>query len=271
MFVAWGSGGSWNLSNIVPTASLRPTQIACASPNSQMLVVYRDTGSTLRSRDRLSGWAETAVPNGANSFGNGLFITPVSDSGRSKFALFAVMGNNTIMMSVWDDAASPKWSQPTFLDPVPGGTSLGNDNHLTGYGVSIGPSATQGLVSVFVVSNDGHLRENKGPLTGTRSWIDHGSAPGNKQFSPVFGFGPTATAIYNSTVGHPGSYVESEYARRILIPTSDQTEVFARVAVNSTTSRGSRLRTRQRTPRLPSASPAEWPGDAPVLLWASPA
>lgn len=237
--LAWGTGSTWNRTNLVTATDLQTAQIACgAAGNNQILVVYRSgLDSTIHSRDRLSGWAESTPPNAINSSGTGLFVTPFTEGGRWKFALFTDRGRSSsvIMMSIWDDAASPKWSQPVFLDAVPGNLSPGSGNHLTGYAINVGPSASQAVISVFAVSQDGHLRENRGGSSGTRTWIDHGLAPGNRPFSTAPGWGPTAQGFYNSPFGHPGDYFESEYARRIVVPTADQTAIFSREAVSSAT------------------------------------
>ena len=239
IYSTWSYDGvSWLHQKVAP-GPLRTTQLACAGTGvvgnaQQALLVYRDSASTLKSRDLLSNWQEVAVPGGSSSYGQGLFLTDVSDGGKIKFVLFAAAAANTITMTVWDDSASPKWGTPVTLASVPGGLAITSAHRLTGYSVNVGDQGAQALVSVFVVSSDGHLRENKGILGGTRSWIDHGLAPGGKAFSPTLGYGPTATGLYNSITGHPGSYSESEYMRRIFLPTADQTAIFERVSDLST-------------------------------------
>jgi hypothetical protein len=223
---------NWVIQNI-SHESLRPTQLACAAqPNNQIVVVYRDTSSTLKSVDGTSGWTETVLPGGGSAFGQGLFATQVFDAGKSKIVLFAATYTNTIKMWVWDDTTTPKWSQPVSLATVPGGLSTNVEHRLTGYAVFTGASPYQGIASVFVVSSDGHLRENKGPLTSARNWIDHGVTPDGKAFSPNIQFGPTATALYNSIQGHPDPYFETNWNRRITLPTADNTGIWSRGAVN---------------------------------------
>jgi hypothetical protein len=232
LYSAYSINQGWTLQNIVPTGPLRTTQLGCAAQGTQELIIYRDSASNLRSRDRLSNWSESVVPvvTGFTADGQGTFVTPVNDNGQPKFVAFYTAGANFIDMNVWNDAANPKWGTPILLDQVPGGLSTNSEHRLTGYAIAVGPSATQASVSLFVVSSDGHLRENKGILGSTRTWIDHGLAPGNKTFSPGSGFGPTATGLYGAVFGHPGDFSESEYNRRIVLPTADQSAIFMRVA-----------------------------------------
>jgi hypothetical protein len=101
---------------------------------------------------------------------------------------------------------------------------------LTSYSYAIGSSGpTQGIVSVFVVANNGHLMENNGPLVGTRNWIDHGVPPGTSGFSQSSGFGPTATSGSVSPFGHPGAYSSADYDLRIIAPAANQTGIWALV------------------------------------------
>lgn len=226
---------NWVVQNIAPGPIRGSTQLACAAqPNNQIVVVYRDSSSTLKSRDGTSGWQESVLPGGAMAVGQGLFATPVFDAGKNKIVLFAATYTNTITKWVWDDTTTPKWSQPVVLPSVPGGMSTFAEHRLTGYAVYTGASPYQGLASVFVISTDGHLRENKGSLTQAGTWIDHGIAPNGSLFSPTLQFGPTATSTYQSIQGHPGAYSEAEWNRRITMPAGDQSAIWSRVAVDGT-------------------------------------
>jgi hypothetical protein len=223
----WSADGgtSWAVQNIVPDLSnVRPTQLGCAGDgSSQGIVMYRGgLPLSLHSRDRLSGWKDTIVPMGGVG---GLTVTLVSDGGRNKFVAFAG-GGSTIDMSVWDYSTTAKWSIPVRLD-IPGGASSTLPNDLTSYSYVIGNPATQGIASVFVVNNNGHLMENTGPLAGTRTWVDHGIPPGTSGFSQKRGFGPSAVAVAASPFGHPGAYTAADYNLRIVIPAADLSGIYA--------------------------------------------
>lgn len=228
LYVAWGYGPTTWAWGIYFGPQLRSTQLACAAFDDQALVMYRDTSNNLRSRDRLSSWTEVLLPGGSSSSGQGLWAMTVMDGGRKKIVLFAVQGTNAMSMWVWDQTATPKWSGPTSLGTVPGGVTTTSEHRLTGYGYALGDAPFTATVSVVVVTSDGHLRENKGPLVGARSWIDHGLAPGNKAFSPIIGFGPSAVSW--AGMGHPGPLTEGDYRRRITVPLADQTGVYTRFA-----------------------------------------
>jgi hypothetical protein len=236
IYSLWGNttGTSWSgYQTIRPDGPLREAQLGCASDGSnQALVVYRDGSNFLRSRDRRSGWQETTLTGGSSSFGQGLVVTEaeVDSPAESKFVAFAVQSDNTIMMFVWDDAATPKWSQGVALAPVPGGiTAVTSANSLAAYMINVGGQA---LISLFVVANNGHLMENKGVLSGTRTWIDHQFPTGTTGFSNFTSeYVPAAAAVFDAAFGHQGTFLETEYVRRVYLPLASQTGIYSLVAL----------------------------------------
>lgn len=211
-------GLTWPKEILWSGSQLTHYAIGCASDGvSQALVVVRDAEGYFHALDRLSGWKETYVTgNFHDARGKSIIVQKVTDQGKTKFVLFSGGENGWINMSVYDDTANPKWSILTPLAPVPGSVSSNVQADLAAYSVNVGPGMRDALVSVFVVDDGGTLWENKGTLTGTRTWRSVSSG-----YSNAFGFGPSAVASYGSPFGHPGDYFETEYNRRVIVPKRD--------------------------------------------------
>ncbi len=212
-------GVTWPKENLWNSSQLMHYSIGCASDGvSQAVVVVRDSDGYFHAIDRLSGWRESYVTgNFHDARGKSIIVQKVTDQGKTKFVLFSGGENGWINMSVYDDTANPKWSLLTPLETVPGFISANSQADLAAYSVNVGPGMRDALVSVFVVDDAGTLWENKGTLTGTRTW----RVASSTGYSNAFGFGPGAVASYAGVFGHPGDYFESEYSRRVILPTRD--------------------------------------------------
>ena len=190
LFIAWMSGGGWWSWFNPGTVPLSPTQMACGynwsatGYDNQGVIVYRDLNSNLKARDRRGGWAETDLQ--FKSPNKGLWGALVRDNGVLKYALFVpgFWNDNHLYMIIWDENANPKWRPPVDLGAIPDGIALGG--YMGGYTFGIGPNPAQWQmnVSVFFSSAAGTLIENTGPLTGSRTWVNHGLLPGEGSIPP---------------------------------------------------------------------------------------
>ena len=224
----WSSNGgaSWAHQPIItPTVVPASTAMSCASDGSnQAIVLFREAGNEhLRAVDRLSGW-QTTLLDLSNINSAGMTGTLVYDQGRYKFVFFVSYGTGQIMRIVWDDSTSPK--QTTSILSVPSGFSSTAPDSLASYAVNIGPGASVGVVSLYLVSDSGQLWEYSGPLTGAGQWNWSNYGAPSHGLSNAAGFGPTAFAAYGSLSGHPGNYYLGEYNRWITLPTADGQYVY---------------------------------------------
>jgi hypothetical protein len=228
LFVSWGTDAGWNWGAFSAEA-ITSRQIACAGFDDQAMVIYRKQNATadIVARGRLSNWTETLLGNfNFSSSPSGLWATTVKEGGVNKIPTFIVTNAGTLAMKVWEQGRTTNggWDTTwTDLGAVPGGFSSLAD--LSGYAVLIGtaPNFT-GLVSVFIIAMDGSLKENKGPIRGSRTWINHGNpgsvleAQGNKPAAFQWGnFNPTST------------WTENDFNKRVSVPLASGTGVYTRM------------------------------------------